>query len=71
MSALITQHFPTPQEVLALLHANGSLPTNKNAFVKAFAALYPNLSEIERKKLIDSLLEYEDALLAKSATIAI
>lgn len=69
MHAMTIHRIPTPQEVLALLQQNGSMPASKEAFVKAFSDLYPTLNETERKHLLDALLEYVDSLLAKPAAV--
>lgn len=56
-------HLPSPKEIIALLAKNGAQTVDKDAFVKAFKALYPTLSATERAELLADLLIYVDTVL--------
>ncbi len=53
---MTTTHLPTPKEIVALLAQNGAQASDKDAFVKAFKALYPTLSATKRAELLEDLL---------------
>lgn len=62
---MVTTHFPTPEEVIALFKQSGEMPANNNDFLNTFKVIYPSLSESERKTLLKSLLDYVESLLQK------
>lgn len=70
MIKINSKAMPTPAEVLALLQQSDSLPSNREDFIQAFKALYPNLNEEERAALLRSILEYVDSLLSSQAKAA-
>ncbi len=63
----MTTTIPEPKEIVALFAQNGVLPTDKEAFVKAFKTYYPTLSATERAELLAEILAYVDSTLASKA----
>lgn len=58
-----TSHIVSAEDLLKLLKKTIDMPTEKEAFIIAFKASYPVLSEDDRTKLLRALLEYVDSFL--------
>ena len=64
---MATSHILSAEDLLNLLKKTIDIPVEKEAFIEAFQASYPTLSEESRSVLLQSILDYVDSFSQKES----